>query len=125
MVPIHSDADLSHEFDKQLHVSPFNPMDQSYAFTMNSPGERIAVGIAESDTEGVMFRAGLGLRRLEMSDRNLARLFVSHPLVTLKVIGTIHWQALRLWLKGAKFHRRPAPPRLDTSVVESRNLVPS
>jgi len=125
VVPIHSDADLSHEFDKHLHVSPFNPMDQSYAFTMNSPGKRIAVGIAESDAEGVMFRAGFSLSRMGMSDRNLAKLFVSHPLLTLKVVGAIHWQALRLWLKGAKFHRRPEPPRIDTTVAESRNLVSS
>jgi DUF1365 family protein len=100
-------------------------MDQSYAFTMNSPGERVAVGIAESDVEGVLFRAGLSLSRLEMSDRNLARLFVAHPLVTLKVVGAIHWQALRLWLKGAKFHRRPTPARLDTTVVKPRTLMSS
>ena len=125
VVPISSDNDLRHEFDKQMHVSPFNPMDQSYAFTMNLPSERIAVGIAESDTQGVMFRAGLSLSKLPMSDRNLARLFVSHPLVTLKVIASIHWQALRLWLKGAKSYRRPAPPAVDTTVVDSRNLVPS
>lgn len=125
VVPIRSEADLNHDFDKQMHVSPFNPMDQSYAFTMNSPGERIAVGIAESDSEGVLLRAGLSLSRLEMSDRNLARLFISHPLVTLKVVGAIHWQALRLWLKGAKFHHRPTPARLDTTVVKPRNLVPS
>jgi DUF1365 family protein len=125
VVPIRSEDDLTHEFDKHMHVSPFNPMDQSYAFTMSLPGDRAAVGITHSDADGVLFRAGLRLSRLAMSDRNLARLFVTHPLLTLKVVGAIHWQALRLWLKGAKFHRRPTAPRFDISVVDSRNLTSS
>lgn len=125
VVPIQSKDDLHHRFAKRLHVSPFNPMDQEYAFSMNVPGERIAVGIAQSDDDGVLFRAGLALSRLPMSDSNLARLFASHPLVTLKVVGAIHWQALRLWLKGARYHRRPTPPVVETTVPDSRNLVAS
>lgn len=125
VVPIDSDEDLTHRFDKELHVSPFNPMDQQYRFTMNRPGDRIAVGITQSDADGVLLRAGMRLERLELTDRNLARLFVTHPLVTFKVVGAIHWQAFRLWMKGVPFHRRPSPPVADITIVKSRNLMAS
>ena len=49
-------------------------------------------------------------KRVAFNDRNLAKLFVTHPLMTLKVIGAIHWEALRLWWKGARYPSRPEPP---------------
>jgi DUF1365 family protein len=55
-------------------------------------------------------------RRRPLDDARLLQAFAAYPLMTLKVIGAIHWQALRLWLKGAAFHRRPAPPRRDTTL---------
>jgi DUF1365 family protein len=71
-----------------------------------------------------MFRAGLRLTKLPMSDHNLLKLFVAHPLVTLHVIVGIHWQALRLWLKGAKYRKRPEPAK-DTVTVAGRVVVSS
>jgi DUF1365 family protein len=51
------------------------------------------------------------------------RLFGSHPLLTLKVVGGIHWEAVRLWLKGARFHRRPTPPLDSVTVVDTFRSV--
>ena len=107
---------LGHSFDKQMHVSPFNDLDQSYDFTINDPGERLLLAINQSDREGAFFRAGMRLSRRELSDVELIRQFFAHPLLTAKVILGIHFQALKLWMKGAVFHRRPQPPA-DTITI--------
>lgn len=122
VVPVAS-AGLSHEAHKHLHVSPFNDMDQSYAFEMTEPGRRLALGIRVTDANGPLLRAGFGLRRLELTDRNLAKLFVTHPLLTLKVIGGIHWQALKIWLKGGKYHPVPEPPGSQFTIVDRREVA--
>jgi len=122
VVPVDG-RDLSHEFEKLLHVSPFNDMGSTYSFSMTHPGEHLSLGIGQRDDEGPLFRAGLSLHRIPLTDLNLLRLFWSHPLLTLKVIGGIHWEAVRLWLKGAKFHRRPAPPLDSVTVVDTFRSV--
>lgn len=122
VVPVGAEG-IQHRFDKAMHVSPFNGMDQSYEFTVNEPGDRLTVGIDQTDTGGRVLRAGMALTRLPLTDRNLAGLFISHPLLTLKVIGSIHWHALLLWLKGAEFHRRPEPASHTITVVGARSTV--
>lgn len=113
------DADnTGHRVSKQMHVSPFNDLDQEYEFTLNDPGQRLLLAIDQVDHQGVMFRAGLRLTRFPLTDRALARVFLTHPLLTLKVIAGIHWQAMKLWLKGAKYHPRPAPPINSITHVE-------
>lgn len=121
LVPV-GEGGLEHEFEKKLHVSPFNGMDQDYRFSLTEPGARLTVSIQQAEGDEKLFRAGLALTRVPMTDSNALRLFLSHPLLTLKVIATIHWQALRLWAKGAPFHRRPLPPAHSISVVETRTL---
>ena len=117
VVPVR-DGDLGHEVEKLLHVSPFNDLDSTYAFSMSLPGRHLTLGIDQRDAGGTFFRAGLALTRLPLSDRSLFLLFWSHPLLTLKVIGGIHWQALRLWFKGARYHPRPQPPPRELSFVD-------
>lgn len=116
-------ADLSHGFAKKLHVSPFMAVTGDYEFSMTTPGERVSVGITHRDADGELFRAGLVGTRSELNDRSLVRALITHPLMTVKVIGAIHWQALILWRKGAKFHSRPSPPAAPHTVV--RRLDPS
>ena len=50
----------------------------------------------------------LQLSRRPLTDRELLRALVRYPAVTLKVVGAIHWEALRLWWKGARYHPKPA-----------------
>ncbi len=102
---------------KGFHVSPFLPMDGGYRFRLHEPGERLSVLIREDLPEGEVLVATQTGRRAPLDDRRLARAFVAFPLLTLKVIAAIHWQALRLWLKGARFHRRPAPPAAEVTPV--------
>jgi DUF1365 family protein len=113
-------ANLAHSFTKQLHVSPFNDMNEAYSFTISPPGDRLTIAIDHTGHDQIKFRAGLALQRLPFNDRNLRRLFLTHPLLTIKVIGGIHWQALRLWLKGAKYRPVPPPPAAAYTVVRSR-----
>lgn len=122
VVPVASEG-LSHSFGKEMHVSPFNGMDQRYQFTVTPPDDRVAVSIRQSDPDGEFLRAGMALTRLEFSDRNLLELFLTHPLLTLKVIGAIHWQALKLWVKGATIHHRPEPPSHMVTVVGEGSYV--
>lgn len=117
VVPVDGD-DTRHGFDKRLHVSPFMDMDSRYEFAMNVPGERLALGIRQHDDDGELFRAGLRGERRPFSDKELAKLLVTHPFVTLKAVAAIHLQAVRLWRKRVPFHRRPEPAEVPHSVVD-------
>jgi DUF1365 family protein len=94
-------------------------MEATYTFAMNHPADRLAVGITQADDEGDLLRASMRASRLELSDRHLLRLFMTHPLLTLKVIGAIHWQGFRLWRKGAPYRRRPLSPAVPVTVVRA------
>lgn len=122
VAPINMDRP-GHLFRKQLHVSPFNDMDSTYEFSLNVPEARLTFSISQSDGDGVFLRAGMALTRLPMTDASLIRMFFTHPLLTLKVIGGIHWEAVRLWVKGARFHRRPEPPAHDHTVLDERTVT--
>ncbi|RDD61390.1 DUF1365 domain-containing protein [Ferruginivarius sediminum] len=96
--------------DKAFYVSPFITMEARYRFRLLPPGERLSVSIREETAAGETLVATQTGRRRALSDRSLLRALATHPAMTFKVIAAIHWQALHLWRKGARFHRRPAPP---------------
>lgn len=96
--------------DKRFYVSPFIGMEALYRFRIAEPDGRLSVLIRQTVPDGDILVATLTGERRPLTDGGLLRAFVTHPLVTLKVMGAIHWQALWLWLKGAAFHRRPQPP---------------
>ncbi len=108
---------------KALYVSPFIAMDARYDFSIVPPGDRLAVVIRQSDDDGALLHASFVARRHRLTGRSLRQAFVGYPLMTLKVIAGIHWEALRLWRKGVPLHRRPAPPVepvTTVATVESR-----
>lgn len=92
---------------KRFYVSPFIGMASTYRFRLKEPDERLSVLIRQSVPEGEILLATLTGRRAPLTDRELARAFLTHPLITLKVIGAIHWQALLIWRKGATIFKRP------------------
>jgi len=103
--------------DKALHVSPFLSTEMRYSFRVEPPDAQLCVGVSVLDSEGVVLNARLDAERRTLSDAALLRVFVSHPLLTLKVVTAIHWEALRLWLKGTPLHpHRPAPAQALTIV---------
>ena len=93
---------------KALHVSPFMGMDMHYAFRGRAPGEGVLLTIDGYDSAGLLIATAMRGRRQGLTDAALARACVSLPLLTLKVIAAIHWEALKLWLKGVRLHPAPA-----------------
>ena len=111
-----SAAGVRQEQDKLFHVSPFVGMAMRYRFRISPPGERVKLRILETDREGPLLAATFIGRHRALSTRALLRAFVALPLVTAKIIAAIHWEALRLWLKGA---RLVAPPDTATANANS------
>lgn len=103
--------------DKCFYVSPFIGMTAHYHFRVAAPGERLTLTIRQEVPEGAQLLASVTGRRRTLDDATLLAQLLRIPALTLKVILAIHWQALRLWLKGARFHRRPAPPAVAVSIV--------
>jgi DUF1365 family protein len=101
------------EFDKDFHVSPFMPMDMQYRWCFGAPGGRLFVNMQNFRDGAKVFDATLNLRETAVTASALLRLLVSYPLMTLKVIGAIHWQALKLWLKRTPVFIHPHNDRLN------------
>lgn len=116
LVPVSGRGPYRHGFAKDLHVSPFFDQEGTYSFTLRRPGERFSVSIDYATEAADLLTATMVGNRRTLRDGNLVRLFLTHPLLTLKVIGGIHWQALRLLLKGARYRPVPAPPNTAVSV---------
>jgi len=108
---------LRQRSQKRFYVSPFLAMDMRYDFRISGPDERISVGICTSSSSGPVLNAILAGARQDLTDRNLMLAFLKIPAITIKVILAIHWEALRLWMKGIRLHRRPSPPRQTATVV--------
>jgi DUF1365 family protein len=89
---------------KLMHVSPFMPMDVDYRWRFTMTDDQIIVFMETARHEDTVFAATMSLERREITGRSLARVLVRYPLMTVKVIAAIHWQALRLWIKGAPVH---------------------
>lgn len=104
---------------KTFYVSPFMDMEMHYAFRVHLPGRHVAVAIRGSGAEGPLIDACLLGARRDLTDLALLRAFVAVPAVTLKVIAAIHWEALRLWLKGLRLRPRPQKPERLVTVVSS------
>jgi uncharacterized protein len=105
-------APIVQRAEKNFHVSPFIGMRATYRFRVDEPEDRFAILIRQSVPEGELLVATHVAERAPFSDSELAKAFFAYPLLTLKVILGIHWEALKLWLKGAKYHPRPAPPEI-------------
>ncbi|WP_243367779.1 DUF1365 domain-containing protein [Microvirga solisilvae] len=104
------DSIVRQSIPKRFYVSPFMDMDLSYAFRVVCPDDTIAVSIRCEDREGAILIASLVGTRKSLSNAALLSAFVTHPLLTLKVIAGIHWEAFFLWIKGIGLRKRPPPP---------------
>lgn len=101
--------------DKGFHVSPFFDLVGRYHFTLSAPAERLRVVIHETREGAPLMGATLAAERRALKDVSVLSHVLRMPWMTVKVIAGIHWEALKLWLRGAPFHRKPEPPATETS----------
>jgi uncharacterized protein len=93
---------------KCMHVSPFQPMELDYDWTFTAPGEQLVAHMNTLAKGRPNFDATLQLERRPWKSRELLKALASYPLMTLRVIAAIHWQALQLWLKKVPVYTHPA-----------------
>jgi DUF1365 family protein len=96
-----------HRFSKAFHVSPFMDMELDYDWRFRLPGPRLNAHAIVAQKGRPLFEATLSLARRPLTKRSLTRVWCRHPFMTGKVIAAIHWQALRLYTKGAPFYTHP------------------
>lgn len=116
--------------NKKLHVSPFFPMDCFYRFRTSIPSEEVALSISLhshhplSEKNQKVFAAVFKGARQSISDKSTLKLALALPLQTFKVVAAIHWEALRIWLKGIRlYHHKPAKQRFSWSKGHSISLI--
>lgn len=98
---------ITWEFGKHFHVSPFMAMDRRYDWRFTVPADDLRVHMKVCLEDVCEFDATLALQRRPLDRRALGRVLWRYPLMTAQVIGAIHWQALRLWLKRTPVHDHP------------------
>jgi len=109
--------------DKVFHVSPFIDMPMQYRFRFNRPGPTQSVAISMNDTKAdnaLVLVATYIAKRVPLTNRQLLWQCLKIPFLTIKVISLIHWHALKIWLRGGKFHRSPPLPEEEVSSCPSR-----
>lgn len=116
VTPANGEGDERQEVDKAFFVSPFYGVEGGYRFRLGPPAKSFDLTICKQVGGETDFVATLSAQRQPLTDGALMRLFFGMPLMTLGVVAAIHWEALRLWFKGAHFYSRPPGPRAGASV---------
>lgn len=101
-------------FDKDLHVSPFNPMDMTYRWKFNAPGETLFLHMENWREQQCHFDATLTLNASPATRGALIKALARQPWMSLKTVAGIHFEALRLWLKRVPVYNHPKQ-RKETS----------
>lgn len=99
---------LHFRFGKVFHVSPFMPMDLQYEWVFGKPDQDIFVHMKNFEDSQAIFDATLKLQRRPLSGYTCASTLMRYPLMPMKVISAIYWQALKLFLKRMPFHTHPS-----------------
>lgn len=109
---------------KRFYVSPFMDMDLTYVFDVAPPGEDVRITIQVRDDKGPVLTAAFAGQRRELTDGALFHAWITHPLLTLKVMAGIHWEAVKIVAKGFRFRGKPPlpaqPVTIGTMVTPSR-----
>ena len=110
-----NDATVNQTCGKDFYVSPFLSMDCAYQFRIEQPGDSVLIAIRESEAGNPVLNAAFSGTRQTLSDSKLALAVLRHPLMTLKIVAAIRFEALRLWLKRVPAHahiKKPTPAGL-------------
>ena len=97
---------IKNNCSKKFHVSPFIEMDCQYFFKILKPEDKLSVIIDQYDKEGkILFASQDGVRN-DLNSSQLIKSYLKHPLMTLKIISAIHFEAFKLWLKGIRLVKK-------------------
>jgi DUF1365 family protein len=110
------------EARKLFHVSPFQPIEGGYSFRFDITEERVGIWIDLNHGEGGVIATLTG-PRVPLTNMGILRSLLRRPLGARRVMALIHWQALKLFVKGARYRSRPVPPREDVSGQEENRGV--
>lgn len=109
---------------KEFYVSPFSPLDLQFDFRLQTPTERMSIGVNDVASDGSTHLVSvLSGKRLPLTDGHLLRLTLRYPLVTLRVITLIHWHALRLWIQRLPWYRKADRTDLQTGVFRPHSTL--
>lgn len=100
---------------KIFHVSPFFDVHGHYEFRFSALDKNRSVSINYYEPEGLSLKTVITGRPTELNSRNLVSSLLRNGWMTVRIVVGIHWQALKLWLKGARFHSKPNPPEKELS----------
>ena len=109
---------ITNDCTKKFHVSPFIEMECHYYFRVTKPSDKISVIIDQNDKDGKLLYASQDGKAKELNEKNLLFSYISHPLMTFKIIAAIHYEALKLWLKGIKIIKKKFNIKNNISIEE-------
>lgn len=111
---------------KYFYVSPFTDMDVAFDFTLRAPGDKLSVQIDDYDAGQRTLTSSLTGKRQPLTDRALAWFTLKYPFITLRVIGLIHWNAFRLYLKNVPWFAKAARPEAQRDLYRPHaSLTPA
>ena len=97
---------ISQKCKKKFYVSPFMDMETFYNFKLLNPDDKLSVYIKQTDRVGTILTATQTGEKKEFTSKQLIKNFFKYPLMTIKIIGSIHYEALLLWKKGAIYRKK-------------------
>jgi uncharacterized protein len=99
---------------KIFHVSPFQPIEGGYTFRFDITPDQVGIWIDYSRGNGGLIATLTGARK-PLTTVGILRAALRRPFGSRRVLALIHWQALKLWWKGATYRPRPEPPEPEVS----------
>ena len=115
---IKNNEEIIQKCRKKFYVSPFMDMETFYNFKLLNPKDKLSVFIKQTDADGTILTATQTGDKKEFSFKQLAINFIKYPLMTIKIIGSIHYEALLLWRKGAIYRKRKIKLKNNLSFEE-------
>ena len=112
-----------HATDKVFHVSPFFDVSGAYQFTLKSTGDSLNLVVATMKGEQQTHVATISAKAFPATSAGFLSLAIRKPFSSLGVTAAIHWQALKLWIKGAKYHSKPKQSSVRTTIATPRSAA--
>lgn len=107
-----------HEAEKSFHVSPFMDVSGQYRFTLRAPDEKLLLIVENWENSVRTHMANIAARLRPVSSKSLLRLALMQPFSSFGVVAGIHWQALKIWMRGAGYRPKPPAPSRAATVAQ-------